>query len=714
MAHYITPKEFAKDLAFYEFSKTTDVAFDGDFTLHIFASSRYILYINGKYICEGPCRGDSETRYFDEVTAFLSKGENQITLKVLHQTDKFMTVFKTLKPCVLFEAVSENQTIKSDKSWHCFLIENHKPIYNHSSFLPPCEEITALPKRKEIELEEAFFFENRDFDFSENCSYNQFGIALFTPLEKRPLPMIYPSEEISFSAVKSGDDFIELDAGKYTTARVCFDFAANADIKIIYSECYSFDDGKRKRDDLSGKLDGYYDLIHTAKNDFHYETYWFRAFRFIRIETKNPKQVLKSIKAYRISYPLEIEASFNCSDEALNKMMPISINTLLCCMHEIFVDCPHYEQQQYIMDSAIECAVLRKLSSDTKMIKKCITDFAESQHKNGLLSANYPSCYTQIIPGFSIFWIDLLKDYLNYSADTEFVKAFTGVMDRILLFFDDTVKKHGGVTVSPYWDFVDWVPGWTHGILPLEDDEINTIYSLYYAYGLKCAAEICEKVGRLGLAAEYKERLFALKDAINERCFDEAKGLYRNGEKTATYSAHTIVWAILSEVVPKDKERALAAHLFDEDISKCTFSMNFYLFRALEKCGMYNKAYDFFDGWKKMLDLNCTTWCENPDDPRSECHAWSCAPAHEFLSCYLGVKHTFDESITISPFIGNLSFARGTVMTRHGAVCVDWKINENRFKISINAPDKITKKLLLPNGEERIFTDKSAAFECEI
>lgn len=717
MAYYISPKGAVPDSGFYEFEKTVSVSENSVFTVNIFASSRYILYINHKYICEGPCRGDSETRYYDSVKTDFNAGENHILVKVLHQTKNFTSVFKTEKPVLLFEAVSEKEHFLSDKTWGCSLLENHKPFYDKSpflppgaeatSFLPPSEEISAEVKKAALEAEEVFFFENINLDFSENCSYNRFGISLMESVTKRPIPMIYPAEEISLSIVKEGENFMELDAGEYTTARVYFDFAKNADIKIIYSECYEFEDGKRLRDDTSGFLNGYFDIVHTKDTDFHYETFWFRAFRYIRIETNNPKAALKSIKARRISYPLDIKGSFTCSDESYNKMVPVSYNTLLCCMHEIFVDCPHYEQQQYIMDSAIECAVLRCISPDVKMIKKCIADFAQSQHKNGLLSANYPSTYIQIIPGFSIFWIDLLKDYLNYSADIEFVKNYTGVMDRILLYFDSQFEKNGCVTTSPYWDYVDWVPTWYDGTIPVKEGEAITIYNLYYAYGLKCAAYICEKTGRFGLADEYKDRYEKLKKAINERCFDESRNLYRDGSQTATYSAHTIVWAILSEVVPKDKEKELASHLFDKDISKCSFSMNYYVFRALEKCGMYHKAETVLSDWQKMLDWHCTTWCENPDNPRSECHAWSSAPVYEFSTNILGVKHTFEDIITIKPYTGSLKFAKGVVSTRHGEVSVNWENSESGFKISIKAPDNIEKQLTLPSGETHIFTGKT-------
>ena len=174
-----------------------------------------------------------------------------------------------------------------------------------------------------------------------------------------------------------------------------------------------------------------------------FSPFWYRAFRFVRIECENPEQNVTGARAYRVNYPFDITGSFECSNEIYNKMWDISINTLKCCTHEIYIDCPFYEQQQYIMDSAIECAVTMRLTQDVRMVKKCLSEFAASQQPSGLLCANYPCSYVQIIPGFSFFFVYLLREYLEYSADLNFVARYTGVVDKMLSYFDNQVKEKG-------------------------------------------------------------------------------------------------------------------------------------------------------------------------------------------------------------------------------------------------------------------------------
>lgn len=120
--------------------------------------------------------------------------------------------------------------------------------------------------------------------------------------------------------------------------------------------------------------------------------------------------------------------------------------------------------------------------------------------------------------------------------------------------------------------------------------------------------------------------------------------------------------------------------------------MKYYLFRALEKTGLYEYADNLLDDWRAMVDKNCTTWCESEAYPRSECHGWSNLPAYELTRCVLGVKPRaigFSE-IEVSPFAGNLTFAKGKVPTPVGDVKVAWEAEDEFLNISVSVPLGVT------------------------
>ena len=183
------------------------------------------------------------------------------------------------------------------------------------------------------------------------------------------------------------------------------------------------------------------------------------------------------------------------------------------------------------------------------------------------------------------------------------------------------------------------------------------------------------------------------------------------------------LWAILSGAVNGEEAGKLIDRTFDGHVpvAQCTFSMSYYMFRALEMAGRYEQyARRQLEGWEKMLDLHCTTWCENPDSPRSECHAWSSAPIYEFSSMVLGVYPTSDgyQSVRIRPHIDayKLTRAQGTVPTPYGVISVAWKKTEDEWTMDVALPEQAEMicEVILPDGTHLTQRTANAHYSCKL
>ena len=185
---------------------------------------------------------------------------------------------------------------------------------------------------------------------------------------------------------------------------------------------------------------------------------------------------------------------------------------------------------------------------------------------------------------------------------------------------------------------------------------------------------------------------------IVEFCYDADAKLFRNTPSRREFSEHTSLWAVLAGIVNGEEAKELMIRTMDGDtpVARCSFSMGSFLFRALEKAGVYDKyAARLFSGWQKMLDNHCTTWCENPDSPRSECHGWSSAPAYEFSAMILGAFPEDDgyKTLRVRPhlFALNTDWASGNVPTPYGLVNISLRRvssePERRFSIKVTLPD---------------------------
>lgn len=713
--YWICADEIPEKARLYCFEYSFSAKRDAKMTANVCADSRYKLYVNGKQVCDGPCKGSQYVRYYEQpdLTPYLKEGENTIRAEVLYVTENMLiSVMRERRPAFWFDGIlreGEKKTqIYSDESWSCRRLDNKIFCYIRSGMpsLPPFELVTGEDEYTDIPVRRMY-----EPKLQAGC-YNDAGIRELYPLSPRTIPIIMPSALKRFKLVRREAGMIDIDAGIYTTSMVelCVCGKKGTKLSVIYAECYTDNnDVKNMRDDTSGKLDGYEDVIILTGEPQSFSTFFFRAFRFIRLKFEDEAAVLDMEKSgfREYFYPLEENGTFECNDVDLNKIWEISENTVKCCMHELFVDCPYHEQQQYGMDSALEMMFALRMSSDTRLIKKTLTDFVHSQLPDGMLQANFPSTSIQVIPTFSLFWILAVREYLRYVGDTSFVKSLTGTIDKVLEAFDMLIDENGLVGATKYWHFTDWVPTWTIGIPEGGTEEPLTVGCLIYATALMAAAEICDATGRKELGSEYMRRHADIVKNVKEHCFDNERGLYRDTPSKRNFSEHTALWAVLSGAVSGAEATRLIDKVMTETVSRCTFSMNYYMLRALEKTDRYCYAEKIMEGWHKMLALHCTTWCENPDSPRSECHGWSSAPIYEMSAMRLGVKPSANgfAAVEIKPVTEGLDWAKGTVPTPYGVISVEWRKTANRLVIDVHTPEAADMPVTLYLADEQpIFT----------
>lgn len=716
MANFITAVADKYGSAFYYLKKKFTARAGASMRARALGATRYQIFINGKRVCEGPCTGPIHTRFYDEMVldGYLREGENEIFVKLLHVTrEQFLVTAHDDTPLFCFDGTllegGEITKIETDESWE-FLRDDSVGFFYSAGVMTtvaPFEEhfekkaLTPLPVR-EIK------------GVNERSIYGIIENATKKSVKPRPIPEMHEGEPKQFIKIADGENFIELDAGEYTTAKVrlTVNIPKGKTLGIIYAECYMIPldtyHGKKFRRDKKCTEDsvifGRHDIIHGTGEPFVLDTFWYRAFRFIRLECDGEFELIEA--TYRpYYYPLSSEGSFECNDPKMNKMWDIGRSTLLSCMHELIVDCPYYEQQQYCMDSALETLFSMRYSRDVRLVKKAILDLAESQIECGMLQANYPSRSRQIIPNFSLFWIFMLENYILYSADTSILKKLGGTVDKILSAFDERLTERGLISeMTEYWHFVDWVPEWKNGVPIGGYDEPMCVDSLMYAAALESASKIFAMNKNYHRHDEYLERRAEVISAAKEAFFDESRGMFKDTESADNFSQHTAVWAVISGAVTGDGATALMEKAMTESISKCTFSFGFYLFRALEIAGLYDKyASTLLDGWREMIDLGCTTWAEKPNDSRSECHGWSATPTYELSAIVLGVKPTSAgfRTVSIEPHTEafGISEASGRVPTPYGEITVGWRITEGGFNARVTLPDEGMRATLKIGGE---------------
>lgn len=722
--------------------------------IRISADTRYKLYINASFVEVGPSRGDHQIWFYDtiDILPYLKEGENVIAVAVLRYPEDPVAgnhgMFRTPVPGFYMTGKIEDMDgkdydISADASWKC-LIDKTVAFYREEERFAPLiihEHAAGDPM--------TFGWRDCQYDDSRWADAKPY-IKKLVPeavspgnLKPRNIPYMYRKKGRLKSVMdigKSGHtredwmDFIngektlvipvhtevivELDAQEEMTGyiRAAFSGGAGTKVSMLYSEAY-VQEGfvgpehipvKADRiDKENGHLQGYEDTYRvggygTENEQEIYEPYWFRTFRFIRLHIVTGAEAitLHGLDYEETGYPLEIRTSVRTSDPSLKPVWDISERTLKRCMHETYEDCPFYEQLQYIMDARTQILYTYAVSADDRLARKCMDDLRRSQRYDGVLNCSYPNCNTNVIPGFSIYYILMIYDHMMYFGDRTLVAEHMPAIDQILHYFErhltdeGYVEKVGGINMEArFWSFIDWADEWndTSGMPTAGLKGPLTMETLLYICGLQHAGYLAEFLDRKEEARLYRERAKKAQEAVRKYCTG-VNGMIQDGPGIDEYSQHCQVFALLTDTVDLETgKRNLLKTIEEPGYVQCTVAMRFYLFRALEKTGLYAYTDRYWDTWRNMVKMHCTTCVESEAYARSECHGWGALILYELPSITLGVRPAAPgyKKVRIAPVPGYLSSASGVVKTPVGKIRVSWKMENEVFRIDYEVPQDI-------------------------
>ena len=670
------------------------------------ADTRYKLYINGTLVQFGPAKGDDKVRYFDRVnlTPWLGVGENIMAVEVLRYPtaplyDSNHSLFRSETPGLYVDCALplnwRSQTARKVK--FCAEEQGFSPLHFH-------ENVSEGADAKGWKL----------------SGYDDSGWKGVSPvaevpeilnadnLKPRPIPFMrrapggfvdLPEMPMCFPA--HAEQSVVLDAGEEMTGFIRLNLigGVGASIELMYSECYEIPTGngyvkQLRTDSVNGVLRGYSDHYSVAGNGVPdapevYEPFWFRTFRFVKvsIRTKDQPLTIARLDYEETSYPLEAKTCVETSDPTMADIWDISLRSLKRCMHETYMDCPFYEQMQYAMDTRSQILYTYAVSADDRLARNAIDDFSRSQRPDGLLNCSYPNINTHVIPGFSIYFILMLHDHMMYFGNRALIRRYMPTVEGILDFFgnhltgDGLVDKVGGVLMkSPFWSFIDWASEWlpTSGMPGAGLNGPITMESLLYVLGLQRAAELAVYIEQGKVAEGYRTRAKRVQAAIRTKCMTP-EGMIADGPENEDVSQHGQVFGILTDTLSAEEgRRNLRKTVEDNSIPQCTVAMCFYLFRALEKTGLYAYTDQYWNVWREMVKNGCTTCVESQDYARSECHGWGALALYELPTVTLGVRPAAPGygKISIRPVPGTFTHANGTVHTLRGEIGVAWKLGE--------------------------------------
>ena len=742
-AQWIThPTESVLDYGVFHFRKNFELAVvPNEFIIHVSADNRYRLFVNGQAVSFGPARGDLAHWFYEsiDIAHYLKPGKNLLAAVVWNFGDDKPWAQFSLKTALIVQGNSETEEIvNTDASWKVFKNKAYqtasadaKETLGTFIVVGPCDRLDAT-QYPWIWETEAYNDQNWSKPKLMDVGHPRgVGTDINWVLTPRRIPQMEQKEQRFGTICRTsginvpnrflaGDSKLTIptnqkitilfDQGNLTTGypELLVSNGKGSRIKLIYAEAlFDAQGSKGNRNEIEGKqIKGYADIfLPDGGSNRLFRPLWFRTWRYLQleIETKNEALVLDNFKSEFTAYSLQENAVFESDQLELKQIWNTGWRTARLCANETYYDCPYYEQLQYTGDTRIQALISLYVSGDDRLVRNALLCYDESRFSEGLTQSRYPSVSPQVIPPFSLYWVDMVHDYWTLRDDPEFIQKFLPGIDQVLAWFAQRIDpKTGLLGKVEYWNFVDWADEWPWisksriGGVPKggRDDGQSSILTMQLAYAVQRAAELNDYFDRPVQAQKYKQLAQYLTKAAYQNCWDSTRNYLADTPDKTEFSMHAQIFGVLTNTIPENEQKAMIGRIMnDQKLVQPTLYFRFYLTQALKKTGLADRYLATLNPWKVMLNNGLSTFAEKQDPTRSDCHAWSASPNYDFLATVAGIRPSSPgfKTIRMEPALGELKFIKGQMPHPSGMIVFDLKrIGTDGIQGEVTLPEGLT------------------------
>jgi len=685
--------------------------------VHVTADQRYQLLVNGHRVAWGPARGDLfHWRYETvDIAPYLRVGKNVFAAVVWNFGELAPQAQITLETgFVLQDELQGAGSASTNPRWKCFANGAYQAIpvtgadargyyvagpgdrvsaaaypwgwqsidFDDSHW-SPAVVVSPAAGREARDVHSRWMLVPRSIPAMEERPERLQRVRHASGI---PSPRQFPAREEPFRVEAHTPAVLLLDQNYLTTAfpELTVSGGRNATVRLRYAESL-YEPGRRgvkgNRDEVEGKeFVGYRDEF-LPDGGVHrtFRPLWWRTYRYLEltIETKDDPLTVEDLRATYVGYPFERRADFDARSPELQHILDVGLRTARLCAHETYMDCPYYEQLQYVGDTRVQCLVSLFNSGDARLMRNAIGLINDSRQSDGCTMSRYPTRLEQFIPGFSLWWIAMVRDYWWYVDDPAFVRRMLPGVRAVLSFFEQYQKENGSLKSLPWWRYFDWVPSWPNGDPPQDAEGSSAPFDLLLLLAFGWAAEMEAGLGLRSMAEYYRDRERRLRETVQALYWDPVRRFYADAQGKQSFSQHTNTLAVLADIIAGEPARDLLLRtLAERGFAQTGLFFRFYVHCALAKVGEGDSYLDRLDDWRDMLARGLTTFAETVDRPgessRSDCHAWSASPNIELFRTVLGVDSSAPRfaRVSVRPHLGKLNYILGAVPHPQGEVRV--------------------------------------------
>ena len=448
----------------------------------------------------------------------------------------------------------------------------------------------------------------------------------------------------------------------------------------------------------------------------------YHGFRYIKISNLTSEPKKENITAFLIHTGYRQASAFQCSDNDLNTIHDMLYYTLRCLsISGYLVDCPTIERLGYGGDGNASTLTAQTMFDLGPLYSNWLQAWADCIREDGGMPHTAPNPYPA---GGGPYWCGFIitatwETYQNY-GDVRLLEKYYPVMQQwlgyVAKYSPDGMLQPWPETNYRGWYLGDWAT--PEGVDQKNKTSINLVNNCFVSQCLGTMEKIAQKLGKKDDATKYAQQNDLLRKQIHQTFFDGTKSSYASGSQI------DLTYPLLSGIVPDSLTLKVANTLQNEIVvnHKGHIATGLVGIPIFTEWAVKNHATDLFynmlkmrdyPGYLYMIDNGATTTWEHWSGDRSRIH-----------NCYNGIGSWFYQAIGgirpdenypgyqqffIDPQIPEgVTWAKTTKETPYGTIELNWLLENNKMKLSLEVPVGSIAKVVLPgNIKEYLLNGKS-------
>ena len=454
-------------------------------------------------------------------------------------------------------------------------------------------------------------------------------------------------------------------------------------------------------------------------------SFTYHGFRYIQIEDLPNTPKLEDIQIKRVRSAVERSGLFNCSNELLNRINTMVLNTEASNLYSISTDCPQRDERMgWMNDMTVRIEEALYNFNLSRFYTKFINDVADTQDEEGQITdtAPYRVGGRPADPVSASYLLLAIKSYEFYGNKEIIRKHYKGL--KAWVDFLNSRAKDGIVDYSYYGD---WSPPAEFGVAgagygAISKNTPGILMSTGYLYYCSTMmSKMADILGNPDDKLKYADLATKVALAFNKKYWDEKTGGYGTNNQSCNS------FALFIGVVSKDRIPRVIANLV-ENVKQFNYHLTTgnlctkYLLETLTENGYPDVAYKIatqvtYPSWGFMLANGATTLWERWENKtggsmNSHNHPMMGSVGSWLYKYVLGIlpdiEHPGFEKFTIHPYLfKDLDSAEGEYNSVKGMIKSSWKKEKGKVLMSVTVPPNSIATVFVPTNNLKTITENN-------